>query len=951
MAHETIHREAFLMRGLYSIPAFEPFASQLVQRLMDSHKDSSPLALSSTLLLTPNRRSIQSLENAFMAHSEGALILPTMMPIGEEEELVFAHDDETIATLDDDSLPPLEMPRSVFWLYQRIMHYGGQKGWSRARGMALAQQLQDFLQQLRVERASLENLSRDHDWSDYWQIIFSFLQVIGKDWDAMLKREQRCDPFVAREQGIRRRMALWRTQPPTHPVMIVGSTGSRPMTAELMAAVLQLPNGAVVLPGLDETLSDEEWFAIGENEPTHPQYNFVRLLHRLNKTRADVRTWTQEKNETRAHRYLLVQEAFRTKPHKVTASHPVCTVIEANHHHQEASVIVRLLLAHLAQRKHTVALVTHNATLNRLVDHGLRQRGWVAHNSFGNLLRQSPPMVFLRLIVEHVIARNALTHLAVMKHPLCAMGQLREHTLAAARQWEHDGAYQSKELSWLEDWNAMMKPLAAGTKHTVTEWAQRHWQVAVQLAQDHENSGDDVLRHGQAGRMVASRFDDIMRYGGDCGDGQITLAEYNEFFIHYMGRGRYHDYEQAHPRLFLWGALEARLQHSDVLIVGGMNEGSYPPAAHHSPWLNAAMQQQIGLPPPDWRVGRSAHDFIHSFSHDTVYLTYSLLNETGRCEPSRFITRLRHSGAGHIVELRADELEKDLAEGMHHTDAPAPFPSVSLRPKRISVSQVRQLMQDPYGYYASAILRLRKKQPLDDSMTPMRWGSLIHDILNRYVANASSDDSWETLQEVMEKTLIAEGLNHDLWRLIFKPQLEEVLRGFWKWQQHSLATGWQTVACEQKGTWMMDGMVDDIRLTARCDRLDTKDGRWRIIDYKTGGVPTQKSIGTAREPQWMVQELIARKNGFADVSVTSQQAVDLCCLQLKKRGHDGHLTTHDITVTQEYKHKLSIDACESQLTNFLRHYLCDKNASFVALGDKASKDYHHLMRRTEWRYD
>ena len=944
------------MGGLYSIPASEPFASQLARRLMTAHTDSSPLALSSTLLLTPNRRSIQSLENAFMAHSDGASILPTMMPIGEEEDdIVFGHDD-TIAALDDDSLPPLETPRIVFWLYQRIMRYGGQKGWSRTRGMALAQQLHDFLQQLRVERASLENLSRDHEWSDYWQIIFSFLQVIGKDWDAMLTREQRCDPFVAREQAVRRRMAVWRTQPPTHPVMIVGSTGSRPLTADLMAAVLQLPNGAVVLPGLDDTLSDEEWLAIGEHEPTHPQYNFVRLLHRLNKTRADVQTWGQtwgqEKSKTRARRCQLVQEAFRTVPSKMAISSPVCTVIEANHHHQEALVIVRLLLAHLAHKQCTVALVTHNATLNRLVDHGLRQRGWVAHNSFGRLLRQSPPMVFLRLIVNHAIDRNALTHLAVMKHPLCGMGQLREHTLAAARQWEQGGAYQSKESpAWLEDWNDMLKPLAARAQHTVTEWAARHWQVAVQLAKDHENSGDDVLRHGQAGRMVASRFEDIMRYGSDCGDVRLTLAEYAEFFIHYMGRGRYHDYEQAHPRLFLWGALEARLQHSDVVIVGGMNEGSYPPAAHHSPWLNAAMQQQIGLPPPDWRVGRSAHDFIHSFSHDTVYLTYSLLNETGRCEPSRFITRLRHSGTNHIVELRADELPQDSPEETRHKDAPVPCPSVSLRPKRISVSQLRQLMQDPYGYYASAILRLRKKQPLDDSMTPMRWGSLIHDILRQYVANASPDDSWETLQQVMRKTLAAQGMTDKAWRLIFAPQLEEVLRAFWKWQRHSVAAGWQTVACEHKGSWIVDGMVDDIRLTARCDRLDVKDGRWRIIDYKTGGVPSKKSIGTAHEPQWLVQELIARNNGFAGVAITSQQAVDLCCLHLKKRSHDGHLTTNDITVPQEYKNKLSIDACEIQLLGFLRHYLRDENASFVALGDMASRDYHHLMRRTEWHDD
>ena len=53
------------MGKLYSIPASEPFASQLTRQLINLHTNSSPLALSSTLLLTPNRRSIQFLRRHF----------------------------------------------------------------------------------------------------------------------------------------------------------------------------------------------------------------------------------------------------------------------------------------------------------------------------------------------------------------------------------------------------------------------------------------------------------------------------------------------------------------------------------------------------------------------------------------------------------------------------------------------------------------------------------------------------------------------------------------------------------------------------------------------------------------------------------------------------------------------------------------------------------------------
>ena len=40
-----------------------------------------------------------------------------------------------------------------------------------------------------------------------------------------------------------------------------------------------------------------------------------------------------------------------------------------------------------------------------------------------------------------------------------------------------------------------------------------------------------------------------------------------------------------HPRLFIWGLLEARLQHADLMILGGLNEGVWPAMPAPDPWL------------------------------------------------------------------------------------------------------------------------------------------------------------------------------------------------------------------------------------------------------------------------------------------------------------------------------------------------------------------------------
>ena len=47
------------------------------------------------------------------------------------------------------------------------------------------------------------------------------------------------------------------------PVIAAGSTGSMPATAKFLHAIARLPQGAVVLPGLDTDLDEAAWNAIG----------------------------------------------------------------------------------------------------------------------------------------------------------------------------------------------------------------------------------------------------------------------------------------------------------------------------------------------------------------------------------------------------------------------------------------------------------------------------------------------------------------------------------------------------------------------------------------------------------------------------------------------------------------------------------------------------------------
>ena len=74
-------------------------------------------------------------------------------------------------------------------------------------------------------------------------------------------------------------------------------------------------------------------------------------------------------------------------------------------------------------------------------------------------------------------------------------------------------------------------------------------------------------------------------------------------------------------RVHIYGPLEARLQSADLLMLGGLNEATWPPETRSDPWLSRPMRRDLGLDPPERRIGLSAHDFAQSLGAPEIVLT------------------------------------------------------------------------------------------------------------------------------------------------------------------------------------------------------------------------------------------------------------------------------------------------------------------------------------------
>ena len=204
-----------------------------------------------------------------------------------------------------------------------------------------------------------------------------------------------------------------------------------------------------------------------------------------------------------------------------------------------------------------------------------------------------------------------------------------------------------------------------------------------------------------------------------------------------------------HPGIAIWGTLEARVQSADLVILGGLNEGTWPRLPAADPWLGRGLRRAIGLPSPDRRIGLSAHDFQQAMGAPRVILTRATRDAEAPTVASRWLLRLENLLLGLGPEGQ-DALAAAKARGQpprratppastsppppsRPPAAPPPRPPAAARPAELSVTQVERLVRDPYGIYARKVLRLRRLDPPGRKPDALARGTAIHAALDAFV--------------------------------------------------------------------------------------------------------------------------------------------------------------------------------------------------------------------------
>ena len=960
--------------NLFTIPTGVAFLEALAAEWLATAGD--PLEVARGVILLPTRRAARSLAEAFLRASGGRpLLLPRITALGALDEAPL-----TLAGALD--LPPaVEPAQRLAALTRLILAMKGADGAPRTadRAWLLATELAALMDD--AERAEIDLAERlpeaaDPAYAAHWARTLEFLHIVTRTWPNWLVEQGLMNPAARQVALLNAQANAWEAKPPTDRVLVAGTTGGIPAVARLLRVVARLPQGAVVLPGLDTDMAEDIW---SELDDAHPQAGLAHLLHRLGASRGDVRPWRlgirgvagaeagtgagagagpgsrtslplplwegagggvattnagvgsplplpppTRGRESRYHHQTHTQPTTTTLAARATClrramlpagaladwrdSAPIpidgLSLLATADQQEEAAAIALVLRDALETPGAQAALVTPDRDLAGRVATELLRYGVVADDSAGEKLSESPPAVFLRLLVRAVAEELApIPLMALLKHPLAAAGLTPSACRAAARALElaclrgprpshglpglrraiDRGRTDPAAAALLSRLEACLEPtlrIAASVEVAPAEAMAALVEAAEHLAATDEFPGPSRLWAGEEGEALATRLAEVQAALPMLPDQRRAVlpglldAVLEGAVVRSRRALRGRDGTE-HPRVFIWGLLEARLQTADVMVLGGLAEGVWPSASDPGPWLSRPMRATVGLPSPEEVVGQAAHDFVAcTCAAPIVVMSCPRRRDGAPVVPARWLTRLetllagqgialpRHPAAGWVRTLDQP------VDGPRPVRPPRPCPPVALRPRKLSVTEIETWLRDPYAIHARHVLKLQALKPLDEATDAADYGSLVHAGLNHFLEQHG----------IRWPADAAEQLRRAMMRALAEAELREALAAWWAPRLSRIADWVADIEVKRRSERAPVALSPEVRgkyeltrsgglfeLRGRADRIERRrEGGLAILDYKTGTPPSQKEVDAGLAPQLLLEAAMAEDGAFGE---------------------------------------------------------------------------------------
>ena len=988
---------------VYTIPSGAPFLDVLSKAILQgfpyTDKSAKPLSLASWTILVPTRRAARELQDKLLLESgKTALVLPQIRPIGDlDEDVIEAQGPHAslpdaitdigrefvlMALIDDwaSENPQLRLAQELANAPQQVQ--------------SLAASLAELIDVVETEEFSLGRLPEAYliDLAVHREAILSLFDLVSKKFPALLMTESLMGAKARRSRLIRLEATRLAEAPPPGPIIAAGSTGTIPATRELLKAITSLQNGAVILPGLDLGMDEKSWAVVS---PQHPQFAMKQLIEAIGVERQEVvplgtgsedRAWLAGEIMRPSDVSDGWQQALAGQGKRIKQALAHVSLVEARDKNDEASIIALMMRQNLERPQGNLALVTPDRDLARRVKANLSRWNISVDDSAGEPLSRFGAASLMVLLMDAVEVNFSASSLqSLFNHHLAKFGFERKQFSASAR---HIGVAlfcsspmvhglegllpsfeqalaKSKGESHLHplvarlndgDWQDMrsclsrvMEILSPLALRSVTSFVL-HLDTLISVAE--KITGDDFWE-GSGAEELQSLIETLRQESFRFPPCSFPRA--GAVIRQHLQKIPVRESKDAGTRLSILGLLEARLIHPQTIILGGLNEGSWPRQPDPGPWLNRPMRDHFSMQQPERNIGQSAHDFVQAFGANRVFLTWARRDGTDPAIASRWILRLQTilKAVDHKPEYLQLEPWQDWAATLDQSGnvqpvpagKPQPRPPVEARPKRLSVSRIETLIRDPYAIYADSVLKLKPLPSIAADPDAALRGTLFHkaigDFFTLYPKALPGD--------AVEKFI---ALGED----IFRPfRNDPEIMGFWWTRFQRLAT-WivenevslrgdvERAVAEVKGSLPLDVGGTEFMLSARADRIDIlSDGMARIVDFKTGTIPSDKKIEAGFSPQLTLEAAMLERGAFEHLG--KHETRELTYIRITGGIPPGELKSVDIPpMDTARRHLASLVALLGNYQNPALAYL----PRYAIENVEAVCDYDHLSRYREW---
>ncbi len=944
--------------NLFYISAEQDFLLELTKGISLRFAD---IELSKITILLPTRRSCQRLTEILIEQSNGAIMLPKILPMGNMEE------DEILPSDFIDNFD-LTIPQAFNPIDQLLLLSTLFNKYSSIKAIDIAQGLSKLLARLHKDEIDLSKLNYISfgDVPEHVNTLIEYLKILASKWPNLAKKYNKIDFIQRRNLLLNKRIELWENDPPAYPVIAAGSNGSIKSTSRLLKTLTQLSNGYVVLRGIDPDDGKDDFQNI---DYYHPLFYLQSFMKEAGVSFNLLKSWSNSEVHNHNSRSKFLKEAMRSastvdKWSELSSKefHGLnnLTIIDCKSQYEEAAVIGLKLREVLLTTK-TVAVVSNDLDLLTKLRSFMEIWDIKLNDSHGVMLTYTPQVAFLKLIIDVINNFSPLNLLALLKHQYFCLNHNRSELLEIVYKLEINYlrgicSFVSLEelidlvedktiLKMLRDLERILKPLKSQT--VFSQMLHNYIIAAEQL------SSIQVLWGDEAGIAVSKAINEILT--------SLIKVQYEKCEDYWLILSKLLRDKKYYPHqndaIPILSSMESRLLHFDVVILVGLNEGVWPSSVTVDPWFNSGVAMELGLVPDEYKIGLAAHDFYCLAHMPEVLLIRSTKISGSPTVPSRWLVRLEAllkrvdkldqvKPQKHKLQYWAEQLF--LPKEYYNYIPETPKPPFELRPKEFSVTQIEKLMRDPYGFYAAKILKLKPLDPIDKDPDQRDFGNFIHSVIdefNKLFFDLDPDQYLSTLLSLAQKNIKHISARPIIQR-IWMPRFTEIAKWLIKFENIRRESPTNKIHSEIKGKFIFDTKYGPVVITAKADRIESDNGLITIMDFKTGVIPTGIEILTGHSPQLTLEALIAEQGGFADLDSNQKLIVkELIYAQLASGNKLGNLSTikHDIS-------KL-VQAAKNGVKQLVEVYLDENTAYIICPSYKHSpsyNEYEHLERIDEW---